>query len=708
MDSQSTISVFKNRSMLTNVRKSDHVLRAITNGGFQDSSMVGDFANLGEVWVNDDSIANILFLSEVCKVCRVTMDSSAAPTMNVHRLDGSVMSFEEHPSGLYVFKPNKTNQSVPAYTMISTAADMKRTFTRREIAAADDARALYRKLGRPSDAFFQKILANSVLHNCPVTVDDARRANCIYGPDLAVCKGKTTRSAAAPRAPTFIAVPIPAPVLEHHSNVTLCVDFLFVQGLGFLHTISRNIGYRTSHPVLDRTRGTIVKHLQHDIDVYTTRGLNICDVHGDNEFECARHSLLPVALDIVPADCHVSEVERSNRTIKERLRACAHGLPFKRLPKLLVTQMMRHVLQSLNNFPWDNGISDTLSPATIVTGVGAPKFGAYVQVFEDNNPTNTLRARTFGAIALTPTGNAQGDYFFLSLATGHKISRHNWTEIPMTDTAIARVEALAADEGQPLIQASGLVVEWRHEKDIDPATYDFDYLPPDDVNDVALDAADYDDIDPDELADLAAPPFSMKVALLPTPRVTERFLEEAHQTVPQTTTMTITHTTKMTTTTTTIFSTWLETTTNTRKKEERPMKEPQPPTKEERPTRQPQTNKERPTKEPQPHSNKERPTKEPQPTTKEERPTRQPQTMLKREERPHHRRTMYARATVTAPKVSGKRLTLHMTESLIFRQDNCCRLAQGSERNHYWRRRSKAKTRSSSRKTGRKLYLVSS
>ena len=518
LDSQSTISVFKNRKMLTNIRKSNHVLRAITNGGYQDSDMVGDFANLGEVWFNDASIANILSLADVRKVCRVTMDSLKAPTIDVHRLDGTVMSFEEHPSGLYVFKSG-TNYPVTAYTMISTVAKQKKLFTRREIDAADAARTLYRKLGRPSDVFFQKILTSNLLHDCPVTVDDAKRANIIYGPEIAAQKGKTTRSAAAPRAPTFIATPIPAPILAHHSNVTLCVDFLFVQGLGFLHTISRNIGYRTSHPVADRTRGTIVKLLKADINVYTARGLTVRDVHGDNEFECARPALLPVAMNIVPADCHVGEAERSIRTIKERLRACAHGLPFKRLPKLLVIHMMRHVTYSLNTFPWENGISDTLSPATIVTGVGAPKFGdlrvefgAYVQVFEDHDPSNTLRARTLGAIALTPTGNAQGDYFFLSLATGHKISRHNWTEIPMTDTAIARVEALAEDEGQPLLQASGLVVEWRHDQAIDPSEYDLDYVPPDDVADV-FDDATYDAIDADELAALAGPPFFHEAAV---------------------------------------------------------------------------------------------------------------------------------------------------------------------------------------------------
>ena len=47
LDSQSTISIFCNPAMLSNIRKSDRVLRAITNGGHQDSDMVGDFPNLG-------------------------------------------------------------------------------------------------------------------------------------------------------------------------------------------------------------------------------------------------------------------------------------------------------------------------------------------------------------------------------------------------------------------------------------------------------------------------------------------------------------------------------------------------------------------------------------------------------------------------------------------------------------------------------------
>ena len=129
--------------MLTNVRKSRYVLRTLTNGGHQDSDIIGDFPNLGKVWYNGDSIANTLSLSDVAKVCRVAMDTEQEPAMLVHRVDGSIMHFHEHSSGLYVFKPNDDRNKVSAYTMESTVAGRKKVFTRREIEAADDARTLY-------------------------------------------------------------------------------------------------------------------------------------------------------------------------------------------------------------------------------------------------------------------------------------------------------------------------------------------------------------------------------------------------------------------------------------------------------------------------------------------------------------------------------------------------------------------------------------
>jgi hypothetical protein len=78
--------------------------------------------------------------------------------------------------------------------------------------------------------------------------------------------------------------------------------------------------------------------------------------------------------------------------------------------------MMRAAIKgahkALNQFPAKNEVSETLSPLTIMRGRPSPnynnmriKFGAYTQVFENNNPTFTAKARTTGAIALNPTGN---------------------------------------------------------------------------------------------------------------------------------------------------------------------------------------------------------------------------------------------------------------------------------------------------------------
>jgi hypothetical protein len=174
----------------------------------------------------------------------------------------------------------------------------------------------------------------------------------IYGPDIAALKGKTTRLGAAQRAPNFAAVVLPPSVLEHHRNVTLCVDFFFVQVHIFYH-----------------------------------------------EFACIRDDVHPAHVDIVPADSHVGEVERSIRTVKERLRACVHGLPFTRLPKIMIAHMVVDVVRCLNMFPAAHGISATLSPLSLVTGVPSPdynhlrlEFGSYVQLFADNDPSNTIRA----------------------------------------------------------------------------------------------------------------------------------------------------------------------------------------------------------------------------------------------------------------------------------------------------------------------------
>jgi len=49
----------------------------------------------------------------------------------------------------------------------------------------------------------------------------------------------------------------------------------------------------------------------------------------------------------------------------------------------------------------------------------------------------------------------------MSLVTGKRLSRHQWTKIPMTNAVISAVEAMAEKEGQPLIKGGVPLFAWR-------------------------------------------------------------------------------------------------------------------------------------------------------------------------------------------------------------------------------------------------------
>ena len=463
LDSQSTVSVFHNKSYLTNIRKSAASLTVYTNGGTQVSDHVGDVKNFGPVWYNPDSLANILSLAAVRKLCRVTMDTAVEAAILVHRTNGRTMKFQEFSSGLYFHDPTTAGLD---YSFVSTVAANKACFTPREVECADAALSLHRKLGRPSQRHFETILRDNLICNCPVTVHDAKRAVLIYGPCVASLQGTATKKPSE-HVPTLVPKLLPRAVMERHKAITLCMDVFYVQKVAFFHTISRKIGFRTASVIADKSKRTLLHEARNVLSYYHSRGFTVPDIHVDHEFECLRYDLAPSQLNVTPADDHVGEVERSIRTIKERVRTTIHGLPFRRLPRLMIRELVFAATKSLNQFPATGGVSATMSPATIMTGRPGPdfahlklEFGSYVQVFEDNDPTNTTKSRNTGAITLSHTGNAQGDYFFMSLVTGRRLSRHAWTAVPMPNAVIATVERMAELEQQPLIEGGLPLFEW--------------------------------------------------------------------------------------------------------------------------------------------------------------------------------------------------------------------------------------------------------
>ena len=399
LDTGATNSLFCDPTMVTNLHDCSPPLTLHTNGGTHTAHQRGTYSGLTfplPVWFSPDSLTNVLALCDVAKHCRVTMDSQAELALLVHLPladdcdTPTVLRFTQHDNGLYLYSPGEANYTkVPicAYSCLQSVARNRSAFSRRNLAGADRAFELYRKLGRPSPARFMAILRDNHLHNAPVTADDAKRAFHIYGSDVAYLKGTHTDRPPAPHVPTFIPCELPPDILKQHRDITLCLDFYYVQRQAFLHIVDRNIGFRRSFPVPDRTRRTIMKHVPRVIDMYHHRGFHVRDVHADSEFECIRDALSPIALDTTTTNTHVGEVERSIRTIKERVRTTVHGMPFSRLPRLFIKELVRQAEDLCNSFPSGSGPTTEHSPAELVQGAGKPdfksyslEFGSYVQV----------------------------------------------------------------------------------------------------------------------------------------------------------------------------------------------------------------------------------------------------------------------------------------------------------------------------------------
>jgi hypothetical protein len=250
LNSQSTVSVFNNPAMLKNLRKASTPLKVFTNGGCQDSHLLGNIPSFGTVWYNPNSLANILSLAVVRKNNRVMMDTAVEPALCVHLANGSVIKFTKYSTGLYFHDARapkvatSTSESVIAYSFLNTVEHNKKQFTPKEIEGADAARALYCMIGRPAQKYFEEIHIKNLILNCPVTVADVKRALYIYGPDVAALKGKTTKGT-CPGAPMTELLTVPDYILEHHEEVFFCVDLFYVQGLCFFHTISKKLKFHT-------------------------------------------------------------------------------------------------------------------------------------------------------------------------------------------------------------------------------------------------------------------------------------------------------------------------------------------------------------------------------------------------------------------------------------------------------------------------------
>lgn len=358
---------------------------------------------------------NILAWRDVKRHFRITTDTAISDTIFLHLNDDETLEFREVGAGLYMAGSNYFKK-LHAYSCLNLASTNTLHYSRREVAQANKARDLFVHLGMPSHSHFRSLIAANYFRNCPITPADVDRAVDIYGPLEASLQGRTTNQGAT-LLPSRSSIDIPRVIRDTHPEVTISIDYFYVIRISFLHSISKHFCFRTAESLKSKAKANKIDMLHgitSIINLYRSRGLRVTQIDADMEFACLHDDLRPVFLNIAAADTHVGDIERSIRTIKEDVRTLSSSLPFHQFPRELIVGAVISAIRSRNQLPAPHGISNTLSPATLITGEPSPdyitlstlKFGDYVHTYEGTSNNNT--SRTIPALALYSSGNTSG------------------------------------------------------------------------------------------------------------------------------------------------------------------------------------------------------------------------------------------------------------------------------------------------------------
>lgn len=262
LDSQPTIDLFCSKDLLRNIRSTSQTMRARGTRGVETTNTIGDLPGYGSVWFKENGLANISSLARVSRIdIRVTYNSDNKNCFMMHRPDSHDLHFCQSSKGLFYYDTRHLE-----FYLIHTVEQNKSLYTERQVKQVDVARRLYAMIGRPSPRDFEDIARLNIIPGCPTTINDINISNKIFGHDIGALKGKTTRR--KPRQVRSDVVFVPPELVKIHKDVILCMDVMFVNGLPFFATISRNLKFSTIQFILNRTHVTLCSALPSALFLY--------------------------------------------------------------------------------------------------------------------------------------------------------------------------------------------------------------------------------------------------------------------------------------------------------------------------------------------------------------------------------------------------------------------------------------------------------
>ena len=480
LDDCSTINIICNPDLVTNIHEVNQRCIISTNTGTGSTNLKATLKSCilpltEEVWFDYTGIANIIALHCIQNNFRVSYSNWFGNDRNafvVLKPDNTKMKFTMSRKGLYYTDTSRLigrSSKAGVFNQVASVEENLTKYTQRDINKAIDARKFQVMFNNISTPKLLNIVDTNQVRGLPITREDVKRAETIYGPNVFALKGKTTN-----RKVDHVVAPItriPKEILKDYKNITLCIDVMFVNGIKFLLTVSRNIDFVTAQYVPSKKYSGYIKPIEAVCNMYAKRGFSVTTILADAEFQhletflnktggrigyiAPNGNAVQPTVNTTAENEHVEEAERKIRTVKEGARSMRFTIPmFRKIPRMLVILLIGAVLFWLNCIPTK---FTNYSPARIMKDRVIDykihckhQFGEYVQVVMKSTSLIEVE-RTVDALAAYPTGNEQGTWRYYNITTGKPISHKKGTNVPVPEQLPDRIHALAENEPEDFI-----------------------------------------------------------------------------------------------------------------------------------------------------------------------------------------------------------------------------------------------------------------
>jgi hypothetical protein len=156
---------------------------------------MGTLRNYGPVWYYPDGIANIISMSNAEKLGFAVSYSSADGVFHVtNPATTTNRIFARSDTGLFY-----SDTAAPAGTevsLVTTVEDKCSNYSKADYSRAEQARLLQKSLMFPASKDLKSWLDKNIIRDCKLERRDVSAADDVFGPDVAILQGKTTRKKA--------------------------------------------------------------------------------------------------------------------------------------------------------------------------------------------------------------------------------------------------------------------------------------------------------------------------------------------------------------------------------------------------------------------------------------------------------------------------------------------------------------------------------